>query len=62
MALPRQLILYHQAELANRLVRRRQLLGGMLNGITQGFSVSTFSEIREERELSDVQVRLGGVF
>ncbi|XP_045121530.1 melanopsin-like [Portunus trituberculatus] len=44
-----------KAELANRLVRRRQLLGGMLNGITQGFSVSTFSEIREERELSDVQ-------
>ncbi|KAK8385768.1 hypothetical protein O3P69_016498 [Scylla paramamosain] len=43
------------AELANRLVRRRPLLGGMLNGITQGFSVSTFSEIREERELSDVQ-------
>lgn len=49
--------LFPQAEMTNKLLRRRPfLLGGMLNGVTQGFSGSTFSEIKEERELSDVQV------
>ncbi|XP_050738489.1 melanopsin-A-like [Eriocheir sinensis] len=45
-----------QAELNKRLMwRRRHLMGGVRNGMTQGFSASTFSEMREERELSDVQ-------
>ncbi|KAG7154882.1 Opsin Rh5-like [Homarus americanus] len=37
------------------LLCRPKFLNGLRNVAAQGFSVSTFSEIREERELSDVQ-------
>ncbi|XP_071520529.1 uncharacterized protein [Panulirus ornatus] len=43
-------------ELNKRFLRcRPSFLTGMRNGAVQGFSISTFSEIREERELSEAQ-------